>query len=139
MSDGLCIFGSKRKKKPLLRSLCTYTLLVALTLQSFYRLIMTLEYQIHLPDYVEKCINKDNPELECNGHCMLIRKISEKEKEETKKNQVAYEYSSLYVHRESDVFKMYQPKEEFDQSLLLHYEIDYRFSYHTSLFRPPIA
>ncbi|VTR35081.1 Uncharacterised protein [Sphingobacterium thalpophilum] len=114
-------------------------LLVALTLQSFYRSIMTMEYQIHLTDYLAKCINKDKPQLHCNGQCVLMKKIKEKEKEETKKDLLVYEYNSLYVHKENTVFKMYQPKEETDQSLFSTYPIDYRFSYHTSVFRPPIS
>ena len=118
---------------------CAYILLVALTLQSFYRSIMTVEYQLHLPEYLAKCINKDQPQLHCNGQCVLMTKIKEKEKEDTKKNLVVYEYSSLYIHNGRTVFTMYQPKEEINQSHFSRYLIGYTFNYHTPIFHPPIV
>jgi len=118
---------------------CAYVLFFALTLQSFYRSIMTLEYQIHLPDYLAKCINKDRPQLLCNGQCVLMQKIREKEKDETKKNLVVYEYNSLYVHNGRTVLTPHQPKEEINQSHFSPYLIDYRFNYNTPVFRPPIS
>src|SRR3546814_3580685 len=84
--------------KQILIRFCAYILFAALTLQSFYRSIMTVEYQIHLPAYIAKCINKDQPQLHCNGQCALMKKIEDKEDKEAKKNLVVYEYSSLYVH-----------------------------------------
>lgn len=118
---------------------CTYMLLVALTLQSFYRSIMAVDYQINLPDYIAKCINKDKPQLHCNGQCVLMEKIREKEKEETKKNLVVYEYSSLYMHKEKTFYAMHQQNEEAYESHFSPYLIDYRFNYNTPIFRPPIS
>ena len=118
---------------------CAYILFVALTLQSFYRSIMAVEYQIHLPEYLAKCTNKDRPQLHCNGQCVLMKKIKEKEKEEAKKNLVVYEYSSLYVHNGHTVLTMHQPKEEINQGHFSRYLIDYRFNYNTTVFRPPIS
>jgi len=118
---------------------CTYILLVALTLQSFYRSIMTVEYQIHLPDYIAKCINKDRPQLHCNGQCVLMKKIEEKEKKDAQKNLVVYEYSSLYVHNAQVTFTMPEPQGQTSQSHFSPYLIDYRFNYHASIFRPPVS
>lgn len=118
---------------------CAYILLVALTLQSFYRSIMAVEYQIHLPEYLAKCINKDQPQLHCNGQCVLMKKIKDKEKEETKKNLVVYEYSALYMHTENTISTTYQLNEEANESHFSPYLIDYRFNYNTPIFRPPIS
>ena len=100
---------------------------------------MTVDYEMRLPDYLAKCINRDLPELHCNGQCVLMKKIKETEKEEKKKNLMVYEYSSLYMHKENTVFSMHQPKEETIQTHFSLYLMEYRFSYHTSLFRPPIC
>ncbi len=118
---------------------CAYLLFVALTLQSFYRSIMAVEYQIHLPDYIAKCINKDKPQLHCNGQCELMKKIEEKEDKEAKKNVVVYEYSSLYVHNGSIALALPQLQEVTDQGRFSPYLIDYRFNYHAAIFRPPIS
>ena len=122
-----------------MRLFCTYILLATLTLQSFYRSIMAMEYQIHLPEYLAKCINKDRPQLHCNGQCVLMKKIREKEKQDTKKNLVVYEYSSLYVHREYTVFQCEPQAEQNVQSSFSLYLTNYAFTYRTSIFRPPIA
>lgn len=118
---------------------CAYILLVALTLQSFYRSIMAVDYQINLPDYIAKCINKDKPQLDCDGQCVLMKKIREKEKEDTKKNVVIYEYSAHYVHNEQIIFTVYQPNQEISEGIFSPYLIDYRFTYNNPLFRPPIV
>ncbi|MEC3879496.1 hypothetical protein [Parapedobacter sp. 10938] len=118
---------------------CAYILFVALTLQSFYRSIMAVEYQIHLPDYIAKCINKDKPQLHCDGQCVLMKKIEEKEDKEAKKNVVLYEYSSLYVHNGRIALTLPQPREVIDQNHFSPYLIDYGFNYHTAVFRPPIS
>src|SRR5690606_23337162 len=106
-------------------------LFVALTLQSFYRSIMAVEYQIHLPAYIAQCINKDQPQLHCNGQCVLMKKIEEKEDKEAKKNMVMYEYSSLYVHNGGIVLTLPQPKEKANPNHFSPYRIDYGFNYHT--------
>lgn len=100
---------------------------------------MTLEYEIHLPDYIAKCINKDRPELHCDGQCVLMKKIREDEKKEAKKNLVVYEYSSLYLHKEMVTFT---PSLIDDVVFIAHfspYMTSYRFNHHDPVFRPPIA
>lgn len=118
---------------------CTYILLIALTLQSFYRSIMTVEYQIHLPEYLAKCINQDRPQLHCDGQCILMKKVREKEKEEAKKNLIVYEYSSLYVHNVSTAFAIQRPKEQMVQNHFPPYLVDYTFNHNTTIFHPPIG
>lgn len=100
---------------------------------------MALEYQIRLPEYLAKCINLDRPQLHCNGSCVLMEKIREKEEEEKKRNLVVYEYSTLYVHKDYAVFTLSQPNKEIHQSHFLPYLVDYRFKYNTPIFRPPIS
>ncbi|MGO1787110.1 MAG: hypothetical protein ACTHZ7_08545 [Sphingobacterium sp.] len=122
-----------------MRRFFTYILLISLTLQSFYRSIAAMEYQIHLPEYIARCINKDKPELHCNGQCILMEKIREKEKEESKQNLLVYEYSSLYVHKEYAIFTMLQPAEDAQEEPTMSYRVDYHFDYNTPIFRPPIS
>lgn len=98
-----------------------------------------MEYQIHLPEYIARCINKDKPELHCNGQCILMEKIREKEKEESKQNLLVYEYSSLYVHKEYAIFTMLQPADDAQEEPAMSYRVDYHFDYNTPIFRPPIS
>lgn len=122
-----------------MRIFCTYILLIALTLQSFYRSIMTIDYQVHLADYLSKCINKDRPWLHCKGQCELMKKIREKEKEDTKKNFEVQKYNALYVHNECTVMAKYPQNEKILNKPSLAYLIDYSFKYHTPIFHPPLG
>lgn len=126
------------ERNPVLKRFFTYILLVTLTLQSFYRSIMTVEYQLHLPDYLAKCINKDRPQLHCNGQCVLMKKIKEKEKKETEKNLMVYEYSALYVHA---AYILFTPS--LDMTVLdapySSYVVNYSFAYNNTVFHPPLS
>jgi len=68
-----------------------------------------------------------------------MEKIKEKEKEETEKNLVVYEYSSLYVNNGHTVFTMHQSNDETNQNHFSPYLIDYTFIYNTPIFHPPIS
>ena len=114
-------------------------LFFALTLQSFYRSIMTVEYQLHLPAYITACINKDQPQLHCNGQCVLMKKIKEKEEKETSSNVVVYEYSALYVHNNRLALNTPQPPVETGEHPLPPYLVDYRFNHHQAVFHPPMS
>lgn len=127
------------KKQKGLKSICTYILLIALTLQSFYRSVMVLEYEIHLPDYIAQCINKDRPQIHCNGQCVFMKKIREEEQKETKKNLQMYERNALYMHKERVLFTMHLPEEDHAVNHFLPYLTDYRFNFTTAVFRPPIS
>ena len=100
---------------------------------------MTMDYEIHLPEYIAQCINKDRPELHCNGQCVLMKKIKEQEKEESKRNLIIYEYSSLYFHKTQPHFDLKVIKEEFEETMYFSFLVDYRFQHYSTLFRPPIA
>lgn len=128
-----------RKYTIVLRLFVTYVLLAALTTQSFYRNIIVMDYQINLPEYIAKCINKDRPEMHCDGQCVLMKKIKDQEKQETQKNYVVYEYSALYVHKEYVVLEMQLPNDESNQSQFLAYLDNYTYEYHSLIFHPPLA
>jgi len=100
---------------------------------------MTVEYQLHLPDYIAKCINKDIPKLHCNGQCVLMQKIKEKEKNDAKKNLIVYELTMNYVHHEFPSFDLEQPYAQVIAISFPSYTMDYHYSFHSPVFRPPIS
>lgn len=121
-----------------MKRICTYIILITLTLQSFYRNVMVLEYEIHLPDYIAQCINKDRPQIHCNGQCVFMKKIREEEQKEAKKNLVVNERNAFYMHKESIFFTMHPPEENLFVKHFSPYLSDYRFTFTTPIFRPPI-
>lgn len=129
----------KKIQRQVLKLFCTYLLFIALLMQSFYRGMLTLDYELNLPEYLAKCINKDRPELNCNGQCVLMQRIKSKEKEETKKNMVIYEYSSHYIHKEYSSLPTFQIFEEIIEKPFSAYRIAYSYHYQGSIFRPPLS
>ncbi len=97
-----------------------------------------MDYEIHLPDYIAKCINKDRPELHCNGQCELMKKVREQEKETSKKNLLVYEYSSLYLHKDYIRLDYQHINPENKVNNFTPYLVDYSFTQIHSLLRPPI-
>lgn len=79
------------------------------------------------------------PELHCNGQCVLMERMKEKEKETSKQNLLVYEYSSLYVHKVYTLFNMSQATEKLLDQPSAPYLVDYYFDYNTPIFRPPIG
>ena len=101
--------------------------------------MMTVEYQMHLTDYIAKCINKNKPQLQCNGQCVFMEKIKQNEQKESKKDLISDVSSSLYFHNEYFIINMFLPNKVLSENHFLPYSIDYRYDYHTSVFRPPVS
>ncbi|MFC5282078.1 hypothetical protein [Pedobacter alpinus] len=64
------------------RFICIF-LVILMGISTFTRLFYFAGYEIN-KDYIAKvlCINKNVPELNCNGKCFLSKKIAEAEKKE---------------------------------------------------------
>ncbi|MFZ4261571.1 hypothetical protein ACFRAE_05985 [Sphingobacterium sp. HJSM2_6] len=97
-----------------------------------------MDYELHLPDYIANCINKDRPELHCNGQCELMKKVREQEKENAKKNLLIYEYSSLYMHKDYLHFEYQHILPETRQKNFTPNLVAYSYTHLQALFRPPI-
>lgn len=94
---------------------------------------------MNLPEYLKKCINKNSPELQCNGYCVLTQEIKDKEKGESEKNRVVYEFSSLYLHVSTVISSLTPTRDEKDNSRFVPYAMHYRFNYNALVFRPPLG
>lgn len=118
---------------------CAYLLLVTLTVQSFHRSLLTMDYQINLTEYLAQCINQNRPELFCNGQCILMKKINDSERTDSEKNVVAYEYSALYKHTDFVSLDWNTPLNASGQDSFPPYLSDYTFDFQNPTFRPPIV
>jgi len=110
-----------------------------MTAQSLYSGVMLLDYRVRLPEYLAKCINKERPDLHCEGRCLLMQKIKEKEENEAPKNPTVSDYSVLYVCREPAVLVPYPPDGQICGKPFPYYLTAYAFNHSNSIFRPPIT
>jgi hypothetical protein len=96
-----------------------------------------VEYAINY-DYIAKvlCINKDKPELNCNGKCQLMKKLKQQEEDD---------FNSLRIHMEEYPIGFVEILKINDESSItalqdnnFHYEIDYTYLFKQAVFHPPI-
>jgi len=74
-----------------LKSALTILLLVVMMLQSFSKVLIVLNYQANKNFIAEfLCVNRQKPQLHCEGHCFLkkeLNKAEEAQKKSTHQNQ----------------------------------------------------
>src|ERR1700733_11717055 len=82
----------------LYRYIIAFTFTALFCIETFGNLFMVAGYYINTPAYAANCINKDNPQMHCNGKCQLQKKLNEennKDKQNTdRRNDVGIEVLS---------------------------------------------
>jgi len=121
-----------------LKTICTYVLLFALTLQSLHSSFLLAEYRVRLPEYLAKCINRDRPAMHCDGQCLLMQKVKEAEKGDSQKNLPAHAFSTLYVHQERLIFVPHIYVQSGEKPFS-PYRMGRGTDHHAAVFHPPIA
>ncbi|MCC7466031.1 MAG: hypothetical protein IT261_07170 [Saprospiraceae bacterium] len=58
----------------------TIVLLCGIIGQAAIRTAWTIHYQWNRAAYLEKCVNKDKPNLHCNGQCAFMKEMAAREK-----------------------------------------------------------
>lgn len=124
------------RKHRLLIRLSAIILFAALSLQLSLPTLLSINYSVHKEAITELfCINKDKPDMGCQGKCHLKKQIEETNPPASKKEMV-------HSHKEYDFFleakEAINPNnsiaEEPDEAI---YSNAYQFLFSNSLFRPP--
>lgn len=131
--------STQKKSDTILKKFLVTILLITLTIQSFYRVMMAVDYQVHLPEYLAKCINKDRPQLQCNGQCELMKQVREREAKEAQQNIAKYEFSALYLHKEQLLMPTFVQTQVQESNLMYPLVAVLLSPDGDSVFRPPIA
>src|SRR5699024_5731284 len=63
----------------IIQPFCAFLLMGALLFQTFPQSLLLLDYHLQTDIYAMYCINKDKPEMECNGRCQLDNKLDDLE------------------------------------------------------------
>lgn len=108
----------------------------------FKPMLPVMEYVV-LYDYIktELCVNKDKPELQCNGKCHLKKEmanatdsknINDKHRFSTAENHIAVCYQIFYP--QSTLFFV----KSIFKKMYFSYNNIYTFSFTNFIFRPPV-
>ena len=114
-------------------------LLIALIGSGFSQFAVYLGFQLN-QDYIAKtlCVNKNRPELHCNGRCYLMSKlklVNEKEKKQAAKDTLN-RMATSFLHRVYTT-SLQAPTAAFIAKHSTHYKFTYYSQYITTVFRPP--
>ncbi|SFU37647.1 hypothetical protein SAMN05216480_10255 [Pustulibacterium marinum] len=104
-------------------------------------IIPVLEYIVFY-DYIknELCVNKDKPELHCDGKCYLAKQIAkaqEAEKERREKKQIPINTTVEFCEVITSYFNLFIATEQ-SQQTLEYKDTLYAYTSHSRLLRPPI-
>ncbi|QDO94580.1 hypothetical protein FNB79_11590 [Formosa sediminum] len=106
-------------------------------------LIPLVEYAAFY-DYIvnELCVNKDEPELQCNGTCHLkdqLAKASDTEKgNNDKSSSITFENSLVFFQDSKFNFALFIPQEQ-NSNIDTSYHNIYKFQYMDFVFHPPLV
>ena len=64
------------------RYLTAIVLLIAFSAQTFQQGFIVLGYYTNIGSFAKKCENRFRPSLHCNGKCLMMKKLEEKENTE---------------------------------------------------------
>ncbi|HEY9184922.1 MAG TPA: hypothetical protein VIM94_06340 [Salegentibacter sp.] len=95
-------------------------------------------------DYISEvlCLNKDKPELDCDGKCYLMQSLAEASAEDGNNRKFPpkeLDFQLLFFNKDS----LTQDISEFEYKSSLKYDAHSHLSYHfftgSKIFRPPIS
>lgn len=61
-------------------------ILISLLLSNFNKLLYYADYNLNTEKYLQNCINKQRPMINCKGHCQLSKKLKQQQNEEQSNN-----------------------------------------------------
>lgn len=85
----------------------TYLLIILFSIQSFELVLIRLNFKLNQDFFAAICINKDKPEMHCNGQCHLKKQIQQHEEENSSKEKLVNEkeFQMFIQNITSDVLK----------------------------------
>jgi hypothetical protein len=66
----------------MLRQVTVIILLIAFSAHTLQRTVIVLDYYTNTESFAQRCINKLRPSMNCNGKCLLMKKLKEEEKKD---------------------------------------------------------
>ncbi|WKW46800.1 hypothetical protein P3875_01625 [Myroides sp. JBRI-B21084] len=115
---------------------------ILLLIMLFKPVLPVLEYVI-MYDYIknELCVNKDKPELNCNGKCYLKKAMAQAAANDNSKSK-GYSFSvesSVIFFQKLSIISVSIPIEILNFSKkILTYQRNYHFIVVSNIFKPPV-
>lgn len=122
----------------MLRAATAILLLAAFTLQSFSKLFLVLNYYANNAAYAKQCVNKAVPLMNCNGQCLLMKKIQAEQTKEQKNPELKLENKNEVYALMKNAFASHVISAVIDAYPLIG-SIGHPADFSSAVFRPPLA
>ena len=115
-------------------------LLTTLSLRPAFFVGNVVYYETHLNEIIEKyCINKDKPELQCNGQCHLAKEINPINTSKDGKAivDVSAAFFPVYFQTIEQTHLSFFPLKE--KTSLFNYDFTYSYLLSNKIYKPPMV
>ena len=130
------------QKISFLKKLTYILLFIAFAFRPVYHLAYIVYYQLNIDYIIETyCVNKDKPELQCNGKCHLAKQIvkaGDSENGSEKNQSFSIEISIVYLQDTNLNYSFFSLKEQRLKVTSLYSNI-YKYNYIDTIFHPPLV
>ena len=114
-------------------------MLIALISQTFSMAMVMGDYLLRTESYAALCINKDKPEMHCNGHCQMTKKMQEENNSDKNNPQTNLDISVVYFVSDFVTIELPEPAGVTLNKLFPFIQESATFQQPGDIFRPPIA
>lgn len=122
----------------MLRNAVAILLLIAFTVQSFSKVFLVINYYANNAAYLKRCVNKATPAMNCNGQCVLMKKIEAQQTKEQKNPELKLEnkHEVFFITRNSFLYPaLAMPQLNYPVARSTGRTADFS----SSIFRPPLS
>jgi hypothetical protein len=122
----------------MVRTAVTIFLLSAFAIQTFDKVFIIADYYLNTASFRQLCENRARPKMNCNGKCLLMKKISEQEKKEQKNTELKLENKNevFFFPKYEVSHKNYEPEFQEKPTIPVMGPVTDRS---LSVFRPPAS
>lgn len=111
-------------------------MLLSIMIQLLWGSGYLMDYYVNTDYYKEQCVNKDIPELNCDGKCLLAEKIKQQQQESQEGTSHMLPITTEYTFSCSAV--TFDPIEPYQHGQDVIYFEHYAYSSLSKVFKPPI-
>ena len=119
------------------KNIIVATLIFIVSLFTLKSALLVSYYTLFTDDFIENfCVNKDQPELNCDGKCFLSKMLNKSDQDEGRQETIAISLAQLEF--------IFKPFQDADLSLLskatkndFHYNVRYSSVFSYTADRPP--
>lgn len=131
------LWNSKKLSVKLLVQIGLRILILIMLLKALMVPVVYIDFKLN-QDYIAKvlCINRDKPELQCNGHCILMEKIK-KTQEATQSQEDQTNHKQLLEVFCENLFDFRPIPFFLEKESQIPNDRSFPSSYHSVLFHPP--